>query len=524
MTRKFEKSENGLHPVFVSGTSASFELEGKTAYYAPEPFSVLLNGTAVQERTGTNVFSLYDLLPDTEYTVEAAGRTCSFRTLPERVVLDVRDFGAAGDGEQDDTGAIQAAILSCPEQGRVRIPEGRYLIRPIFLKSGIRIELAQGAVLLGETDRRKYPILPGRIPRNDGGEYYLGTWEGRAESCFAGLITGIGVSDVQIYGRGVIDGQADRSDWWVRDRVKRIAWRPRGIFLNRCSGVQLQGITCRNTASWNQHPFFCRDITYTDLFLENPKEHPNTDGIDPESCDGVSIVGCRFSVGDDCIAIKSGKDEMGRLLKTPCRNVKVRNCLMEFGHGGVTLGSEISAGLYQIEVTQCVFRGTDRGLRIKTQRGRGSLAVIDGVCFDNIEMDGVKAPLVINMFYKARNDEPDTEYRYSHRPQPVDERTPYFGSFEFRNIRAVNAEWAAGVFWGLEERPIERITMEDCSFSLRKDPSPGAAVMTLNPPEFCGDGMVFSSVGTVRLRNVTVEGCRGERYTLSNVGSFREEN
>ncbi|MCL2588399.1 MAG: glycosyl hydrolase family 28 protein, partial [Oscillospiraceae bacterium] len=241
--------------VFLTARSASLELDNTDIYYSSQAFDVSVNGEILIRDERRNVFSLYDLLPDTGYTVCAGTECLTFQTEPETVTLDVRAFQAVGDGVTDDTAAIQAAILSCPPQGRVWIPAGTYWVKPLFLKSDISIELDAGATLLGETDRRKYPVLPGRIPRTDQAEaeYYLGTWEGQAESAFAGLITGIAVENVKLYGRGVIDGNAQQSDWWKNDIVKRIAWRPRGVFLNRCRNIGIQGITSQNTASWNQH-------------------------------------------------------------------------------------------------------------------------------------------------------------------------------------------------------------------------------------------------------------------------------
>ena len=503
--------------LFTSSRSISVELENNRIYESEKPFRVLVNGETVHAEWKRNVISVYGLTPDTVCRIEADGQEAEIRTEPESVTLNVRDFYARGDGVSDDTEAIQAAIMCCPKEGRVLIPAGRYLVRPIFLKSHLRIELEKDAVLLGETDRHKYPILPGRIPANrEEKEYYFGTWEGIAESAFAGLITGIGVRDVKLYGQGVIDGQANLSDWWVNDRVKRVAWRPRGIFLNRCEDVSFQGFTCRNTASWNQHPFFSKHVSYIDVALENPKENPNTDGIDPESCDGVDIIGCRFSVGDDCIAIKSGKLEMGRKLKTPCTDVTIRNCLMRFGHGAVTLGSELSAGLKGISVTQCRFEGTDRGLRIKSQRGRGKDAVVSDVLFDRIEMKNVKAPLVVNMFYKARNHPPDRAYVYSHEKQPVDERTPEFGKFAFRNITAEDVEWAAGAFWGLPEKPIGEIELENVRFVMKEDAEGGAAIMTLDSPVYRRSGLHFYHVGSITMKNVQVIGAETEDYILQD--------
>ena len=512
--------------VFVSARSASFELDNDSIYQNDEPVEVKLNGNIVIEKELCNVFSLYDLLPNTEYVVTAGNEVVTFTTDVESVTLNVVDFHAKGDAITDDTSALQAAIMCCPKDGRVLVPAGTYWTKPLFLKSDISIELQKGAVLLGETDRQKYPILPGRISKtNDpASEYYLGTWEGNAEDCFAGLITGIGVSNIKIYGQGIIDGNASNSDWWQNDIIKRIAWRPRGVFFNRCSNIAVQGITCQNTASWNQHIFFSNKVDYIDVTLLNPEENPNTDGINPESCTDVNIIGCKFAVGDDCIAIKSGKAEMGAKLRTPCANITVRNCFMDHGHGAVTLGSEMSAGMHNITVTKCLFRKTDRGLRIKTQRGRGETAIIDGVTFDNIKMEGVYAPLVINMFYKARIDAPDEEYKYNHKAQPVDSSTPYLGSFTFRNMTATDVSWTAGAFWGLPEQPIGRVHIENVTFSMKEDAQPGEAVMTLNAPNYCKGGLHFYNVNEVVLKNVSLEGVSGEEYIFDNVKNVLDNN
>ena len=135
-----------------------------------------------------------------------------------------------------------------------------------------------------------------------------------------------------------------------------------------------------NSPAWTIHPYFSKNVRFLDLYIKNHKYSHNTDGCDPESCDGVDIIGVRFSVGDDCIAIKAGKIYMGMKYQTPCKNLTIRNCYMKDGHGGVVLGSEMSGGIKDLTVERCIFEGTDRGLRIKTRRGRGKYAIIDGVC------------------------------------------------------------------------------------------------------------------------------------------------
>lgn len=149
-----------------------------------------------------------------------------------------------------------------------------------------------------------------------------GTWQGEEAPCFASLITAVNCKNVAIAGEGVIDGNALSSDWYERHRVMRGAWRPRGVFFNRCKNVLMQGVTVRDTPSWNVHPYFCKGVKLYNLSLFNTPSMPTTDGIDPDCCEDVDIAGVHISVGDDCIAVKSGTLELARRYKTPCKNVR----------------------------------------------------------------------------------------------------------------------------------------------------------------------------------------------------------
>lgn len=508
-----------IKQIFISASSVSFELENTGCYYADEPYEIYLEDTFVKTEE-KNVFSLYGLTPGTDYVIKIKQgekeAEAAFCTDEISCTLNVRDFYAFGNGVHDDTQAIQSAILCCPKNGRVLIPAGIYLVTAIFLKSDIQIELAEGAVLLGETDRHKYPVLPGTTQMSDGSERYLGTWEGEPDDVFASMLTGIYVENVKVYGQGILDENAQNSDWWIRHRVKRVARRPKGIFLNHCDNIAFQGISVKNTPSWNQHPFFSQNLSYIDMFLTSPKNSPTTDGCDPESCKNVQITGCRISVGDDCIAIKSGKTGFGKKFKTPSEQICIRNCLMEFGHGGVTLGSEMSGGVKNVTVTQCIFRDTDRGLRIKTRRGRGNTAVIDGIVFENIRMERVLAPLTMNMFYKAGSEAFVPEH-FDKKPQPVDETTPYLGHFTFRNLKIKGVQWGAGYFLGLPEQPIEAVTIENVNFEMAQEAEEGVIVMTPDSPKACKQGLYFENVRRVELRNVSVCGADGEEAIYRNV-------
>lgn len=499
----------------VTSRSACFELENTSPYFSPEPFSVSLNGKYIRQET-RNVFSLFDLQPDTQYTVTAGTEEICFTTGKESFLLNVRDFYAVGDGIHDDTGAFNAAIACLPSGGTVYVPAGIYYLKPVFLKSGMTLYLAREAVLLGSPVRSDYPTLPG-VAESGGEEMNLGTWQGEEVTCFASLITAVNCSDVAVVGEGVIDCNARAGDWYENHRVMRTAWRPRGVFFNRCRDVVLQGITVRNTPSWNIHPYFCKCVNLLDLKLENDPNMPTTDGIDPDTCDGVSIIGVDISVGDDCIAIKSGTIEQAKKYMRPCKNITIRNCLMRQGHGGVVLGSELSGGIEGVHVSRCIFRGTDRGLRIKTRRGRGRYGITGDITFTDIVMEDVKVPFVVNMYYNMGDNTGHTEYVWTTEKLPVDERTPYIGSFRFQNMVCTQVGYCAGVFYGLPEAPIESICLENVSFTYDPACEPGFPAMKEKNEKMKNAGLCFHFVREVSLRNVTVTGQQGEAVICRGV-------
>ncbi|MBR2890550.1 MAG: glycoside hydrolase family 28 protein [Oscillospiraceae bacterium] len=511
-----------FHCLYVSSVSACFELENTSPYYAEEAFDVTVNGAPALEGVRTNVFSLFDLKPETEYTVAVGGEALSIHTKPETGCVSVRDFGAVGDGVTDDTVAIQNAIHACPRNGRVQVSPGTYAVRPLVLKSHMTLELQSGAVLLGDTCEEHYPLMPGEVPCGpDGQDLQISSWEGNPMPCRQSFISAFHAHDITVVGRGIIDGNAPNSTWWENVKTRSIG-RPRLVFLNRCQKVRFHGILGRNSASWNFHPYFCQDLGFYDMAVEAPKDSPNTDGTDPESCDDVRYVGVRFSVGDDAIAIKSGKMYMGMRYKTPATRHVVRNCLMEYAHGAMVLGSEMSGGIKDLTVSQCYFKHTDRGLRIKTRRGRGKYAVIDGVEFSNIRMDNVMAPLVMNMYYFCDPDGHE-EIVWSKEYHPVDDTTPYLGSFRFRDMDCTDCEWAAGYFYGLTEQPIGSVTIENVRFTFKEDAQSGRPAMMDYIDNECKRGLYFNGVHKVILKNVTMEGQVGERITAIRVDEVIDE-
>jgi len=519
----------GFSEVAVFSRGFVIERENEEFFETADSAKVFVNGSLVKE-TKENVISVFSLKPDTVYDVKVVDKTGTFEkkviTKCESVLLNVRAFGARGDGTSDDTGSISCAIASCLPGGTVFVPEGTYLVRPLFMKDNITLYLDKGAVLLGETDRTKYPILPGMVFSEDWDkEENFGSWEGNPLDQFASLITGVGVKDIAVIGEGTIDGNAKNSDWWVDVRVKRIAWRPNLIFLNRCKNPVFAGITIKNSPCWAVHPYYSEDVRFLNLHIENPPDSPNTDGIDPESCINTLILGTTISVGDDCVAIKSGKLYMARQHFRRTNNVTVRNCRFERGHGGVTIGSEISGGVENVYVTKSIFKDTDRGIRVKSRRGRGGRAHISGIVCENMLMDGVRMPLTVNMFYFC---DPDghSPYVQNQEALPVDEGTPSIGSIEFRNLTCKNTENCFVCAYGLPERHVERIAVKNVNVSFLPPDKrrPVLPVMMDNFPEMAGKSMFLKNIESVEIENVVMEGQDIESPEFINVGNLKTKD
>lgn len=509
---------NKINLLYTSSVSACFSWENNLPYNTEKPFVARINGKQVFSGN-TNVFSVFDLQPNTSYRLTIDGDDCfvDFCTAKQSACINVKDFGATGDGTTDDTTAVQSAINCLPKKGVLLFPEGRYLCRPLCLKSDVTLYLTDNATILGSTDRSGYPVLPGEIcDATTGEKIQVGTWEGNPVTMHQSLIFGEHISNVHIVGRGCIDGNAQNSTWWVDVKNQPIG-RPRLAFFNGCKNVYFHGVSAQNSPAWQMHPYFCKNVNYLDIFVGAPHNSPNTDAIDPECCNGVNIIGCRFSVGDDCIAIKSGKAYIGKTYRTPTQNVYIANCLMQFGHGAVTLGSEMAGGVKKLTVKQCKFVQTDRGLRIKTRRGRGKYAVVDGVTFQNILMEGVKTPIVINMWYNCCDPDRFSEYNTTRQKLPVDDRTPMLGKFCFKDMVCNDCHVCGCYADGLPERPIEQITLQNVRFNYAKDAVEGYPSMKNNNLLLKRAGLRFFNVNRVVLNNVVVDGCDGEQVVTENV-------
>ncbi len=501
----------------------TIELDNDSCYEAPSRVTATVRsreklkpGTGAELRVTesvTNVFTVDGLCPDAEYEItimDEEGDSCtgSFRTSKESALLDVRRFGAAGDGSRRDTAAIQAAIQACPAEGTVYLGRGTYLCGPLFLKSGVSIWLDEGAVIMGTADRADYPVLPGVIMSTDEkDEINIGSWEGNPLDCYASLITGLGVENVSIYGRGRLDGNAQNGDWWVNPKVRRGAWRPRTVFLNGCREVRLVGLEVCNTPCWTIHPYYCENVALIGLKIRNPDDSPNTDGIDPESCVGLDVIGTDISVGDDCIAIKSGKYYMAREHYRATSGVRVRNCRLNHGHGSVTIGSECAGGVRDVLVSRCIFDSTDRGLRVKTRRGRGSRSVLEDIVFDNVRMTNVRMPFTVNMFYFC---DPDghSEYVQTREPQPVDDMTPEIKNVTARNVTCEGVDVSLLAVYGLPEKKVGEVVLEniEADYLPPEKRVPGVPMMMDGMEPMSGRGIYVRNVEKLTLVNVNIRG------------------
>jgi polygalacturonase len=416
------------------------------------------------------------------------------------LACNVRDFGAVGDGQALDTQAIQSAIDACAARGggTVFVPAGAYATGALALRSHITLYLDAGATLLGSEDPADYPVIASR-------------WEGREQPTHAPLIGGRDLRNIALVGRGTIDGRG--AGWWQRKLQGTLDHpRPRLISFADCSNVLIEGITATNSPSWTINPVRCDNVNIQHVTIVNPADSPNTDGINPDSCSNVHIAGCHISVGDDCITIKSGIEAEERAKLAPCRNITITNCTMANGHGGVVIGSEMSGDVRNVVISNCVFIGTDRGIRLKSRRGRGG--VVEDIRVTNIVMTDVLCPFTMNLHYApgAWGDATVADKR----PHPVTETTPTFRRIHLGNITAREVRVAAAFLYGLAEMPVEDISLSDVSIAMAADAEAAYPEMADDLELMCRAGLFVRNARGLRLHNVEVTGQLGAALSIAD--------
>lgn len=494
-----------LSAIAVTARTATIMVRADTARYHLDTALDwnLNNGEQTGQTLCVPVF-LEGLEPDALNTFEVAGETLSFRTAPCAGCVDATEFGVSQDADNNAI-AFAAAIAAVPSGGTLVVPAGRFVSGPLFLKADMTLWLKEGAEIAALADRTDWPILPA----HDENERVIGTWEGLPEASFASPITAIDCENLTITGKGTLDGGGDRGDWWSWPKETRDgARRPRTLFLAHSDHVVLSGITVRNSPSWTVHPFDCHHMLAAALTIENPSDSPNTDGFDPESCTHLEVRGLRISVGDDCIAVKAGKLGTGTDKRTahvaPTRHMTIANCLMQNGHGAVVMGSEMSGDITDVEITACEFKGTDRGLRIKTRRGRGGQ--VARISMTDVTMDRVGTALAANAFYFCDADG-KTDPVQSRLPAAVDQTTPSIIDITVDNVRLTGVRHAVGAFLGLPEAPLTGIRITNLIVSYDPEAIEGDTLMACYLPKSRHAGLLhrFAQIETDYALNTLLE-------------------
>jgi polygalacturonase len=426
--------------------------------------------------------------------------------------FDIRDFGAIEGGTAKNTGAIREAIVAATHAGggHVLIPPGTWLTGAIHLESNIDLHLLRGAELLFSQDPADY--LPVVFSRHEDIECYK----------YSAFIYAEGKSNIAVTGEGVLYGQG--KPWWAWKQSKRDAekelytmgannvpvaqrifdgkggleLRPAFFQPVSCSNVLVEGVTFLYGAFWTLTPTYCENVIIRNVHIETEGTYghtPNGDGVDPSSCRNVLIEHCTFDTGDDCIAIKAGRDADGLRVARPTENVVIRHCQGLRGHGGIVIGSETSGGIRNIYAHDCQFTGTDRIVRIKTARGRGG--VLENMWFRNLAADTIELEaLHINMLYTG-----------TRLPEaPVTKATPVIRNIHYSNITCKFAKGRAVEILGLPESPVESVSIDNITMNAAR----GIA---------CTDArdITLNQVSVIADRSPTVDLTDCQRVTLGSV-------
>lgn len=430
----------------------------------------------------------------------------------------MKSFGAKTDGKTSNTALIKKAIDKLSDQGggTLVFPAGIYLTGPIVLKSNITLDISAGAIIKFTDNFAEYtPFVEMR-------------YEGVVMKSFCPMIYAYEQENITIKGEGTIDGNGKR--WWygtftIEDAHKdemfkkelqgyqemwtkanpdfkveeqsdwkrtlhKRFFRPPLMQPYKCKDFKIEGVTIINSPFWTINPEFCENVSILGVTINNP-DAPNTDGINPSSCKNVIIANCNITVGDDCITLKSGRDLQGRQYATPCENITITNCVMKAGHGGVVIGSEMSGDVRKVTISNCVFDGTDRGIRLKAARGRGG--IVEEIRVSNIVMKNIpKEAITLNLFYA---NVPAEEFS---------ERTPVFRNIHISGLTGSEVNMACTVL-GIEEAPISNISFSDINIEAKT-------------------GFEINKAKDITLDNVRVSTQIGAAFKISETENLRINN
>jgi polygalacturonase len=336
----------------------------------------------------------------------------------------------------------------------------------LTLRTKTTLLLEEGATLRASTNHADFMKVPGDwLKAKSGGD-------------FIPLITGKDLTDVTFAGKGTIDGNG--AVWWeeaekARQKVSGYTLpRPNLVTLNRCKNVRMTGIRLINSPKFHFVPSECEDVVIDGVTILAPAGAANTDAIDPSNCRNVIITRCLIDVGDDNIAIKSGKKVEGR--EFGCENITITDCDFLHGHG-MSIGSETVGGVRDLTVENCTFKDTESGIRIKSGRTRGGL--VENLTYRNITMENVKIPINITAYYPRIPKDPAED-----KAQPVTDKTPVYRNIRIINLTATSPQ-SAGFIVGLPECVVSNVVLENVRLSAPK----GLTVRHATAIEFKNSGI-----------------------------------
>ncbi|CAL0304812.1 unnamed protein product [Lupinus luteus] len=377
------------------------------------------------------------------------------RTLPllRPVDFNLIDFGGVGDGVTINTKAFEKAVFEISKLGekgggQLNVPSGFWLTAPFNLTSHITLFLAQDAVILGIQDEKYWPLMP-PLPSYGYGREHLGPR-------YSSLIHGQNLKDVVITGHnGTINGQGQI--WWTK-YLHKLLNHTRGplVQLMWSSNIVISNITLLDSPFWTLHPYDCKNVTIKNVTILAPVyKAPNTDGIDPDSCEDMLIEDCYISVGDDAIAIKSGWDQYGIAYGKPSKNIVIRNLVVRSNvSAGISIGSEMSGGVSNITIENILIWNSRRAIRIKTAPGRGGY--VSQITYKNLTFNNVRVGIVIKTDY---NQHPDTRYDSN--------ALPILKDISFTNVRGKGVKVAVRI-QGSKGIPVRNVTFHDMLVGITK--------------------------------------------------------
>lgn len=353
----------------------------------------------------------------------------------------ITDHGAVSDGKTLNTKAIQLTIDECFSEGggTVVIPEGTFLSGAVFLKQGVDLYIEKGGVLKGTVNPDDYPQVSTR-------------WEGIECEWTSALINAFDMKGLKISGEGTVDGSGDQwMEKYPRGSKELKVGRPRLIAIQNCSDVLVTGLSIKNHACWGLFILYSHRVVAENLTIRAEHNIISSDGIDIDSSKDIHVIGCDIDVNDDCISIKSGKDEDGRRVNRPAEEILIEKCRFRYGHGGVAMGSEMSGGIRNVEIRDCIMEADNWApIRFKSQPSRGG--VVENITYRDIKLQDTQKAFEFNMEWRMRPPvKPPSD------PLPV-----------VRNIKIINVSGVVqtvGDMHGLKDSPIENVSFENCEIT-----------------------------------------------------------